>query len=330
LYKLITRDELFKADERLAILQARLRLPTTIDSDFVAIIKDCIQLDPNKRPSAIELEKRLLILRGTVSQIAQINHQDDGKFVGFVKERYRSWVTSGIENWALKATFASNDPPKEKHVRRVVLATIRQPDMMIGIITFLFNRPWQTDPRIAAKVVYLVLLIAQYAVKLTPLLTLTSRLQEVSQNCQAIRTKKKTIWPGATANLATVINEKLALHQEFPEIEGNLASSQTEINPGLTVRIKSYVAGLSEHGHWMVQVAATAGDFAMNVLANPVVDELANAFTLLRFCNQGAAEELQRASLVLTRARQLPFLDSAVEYPDPVRHPPLQRCLVIG
>jgi hypothetical protein len=225
----------------------------------------------------------------------------------------------------VKAAFASNDAPKEKHVRRIVLAAIRQPDMASNIVTFLLNRPWQSDPRIAGKVVYAVLLIAQYSVRLTPIIPFAARLQEIVQVCQSLRAKRKTAWTSAAVNLATVTGHKLALHREFGQLEGNLAGLQE--GPALTQRLREYIAQLNEHAHYMVQLAATGGDFAMNVLTYPVVDELSSAFTLLRFIDE-TADELRRAGLILTRARQLPFLDSAVEYPDPVRHAPLPRMLV--
>jgi hypothetical protein len=349
LYKLTTRDDLYQPEERLAILQARLRLPPTIDPDLASLIQACIQLDPAKRPSAAELARRALELRGNITKIAEASGKpsgEEGRWLGgvagkcrswvssgidrwAVKERYRSWVTSGIQNWVVKAAFASNDPPKEKHVRRVVLATVRQPDMISNIVGFLFNRPWQTDARVAAKVVYAVLLIAQFAVKLESLVPFASRLQEIAQSCQALRAKKKSGWVSAAVHLAAVAGEKLGVHREFGQLEGNLAAAQVQSGPAIAQRMKGYVAHLNEHAHYLVQLAAPGGDFAMNILASPVVDELANASTLLMFCCEDAKEELQRASIVMNKARNVPFLDSAVEYPDPVPHAPLQRMLVL-
>jgi hypothetical protein len=138
-------------------------------------------VDLTKWPTAAEIAERAKQLKGNVTIIAvpksapsipperpgNPKPKADGgggwfsSALKYVQNEGWSLVSTGATQWVIKATFASGDPPAPKYVRRVILASTHGTELSpIAITDFLLNkRPWQTDPNVAAKCFYLILLI---------------------------------------------------------------------------------------------------------------------------------------------------------------------------
>jgi serine/threonine protein kinase len=55
LFKLAARDDMYKPDERLPILQGKVRIPPDCEEDIAALTKKCCKSDPAQRPTAAEM-----------------------------------------------------------------------------------------------------------------------------------------------------------------------------------------------------------------------------------------------------------------------------------
>ena len=346
LYKLIYRTDLYKPEERLPILQGKLRLPKDADESFAMMISQCIQVDPSKRPTAaaiagtakmlrrskdkIEIPKQasktVETVKGTPQQNVQNKEEASGSDwswlnpINYVKEQYRSIASTGITQWAIKATFASNDPPESKYVRRILLANIRRTEMSpLALIDFLLTqRPWKDDIRIAAKSLYLILLLLQYETSLesfTPITVKTDQIMAYYSNRQDVKNKSML---EVVAQLGTILRTKVMLHAAHKEIEGNMAHGSKKLSDGIELDLARFLSTINVSAAKLIQTIRSANDFGIAVLSQPAMEEVANAVKLLRSIRTEKESEkpLENGEKVLNAAKKIPYLQTAVEFPE--------------
>lgn len=342
LYKLIYRNDLFKPDERLPILQCKYQLPSDIDPIFSDLIHKCVQLEVNLRPSAAQIAAIARNARGDIERItvpaSQIqvtliphaNNQgiDNFQWFRYVQEQYKSWVSKGVVKWTIKATMASNDPPNSKHCRRVILASIRHAQVNGSELSkYLFNqRPWQSDSRVASKVLYLLMLLIQFESNIPQFNESATKVQKVvSHYSQQQLQSNKLSQP--IIHLGRVIVQKLKLHMEHPQLEGNLALWSHQVRSKFVTDVKEYMACVVSETKQFLDMALKDRDFYLIVTVQPLIDEVSNGVTLLRALDKAATEIIHPGEAILKIARSTNYLDSSVEFPPencPAR-PPLQR-----
>ncbi|OHT02421.1 AGC family protein kinase [Tritrichomonas foetus] len=359
LYKLMFRDDLYKIEDTLAILQARVNLPGDVDSTLSAILRSCLQNNPVSRPTSKQLLERVRSISPSNLKIILSSHKfkqnysnntnsnhahsnsmnsnfnqlisnDDAHWFGFARERYKVWVASGVNKWAIKATSPNDDPPKSKHVRRVVVASIKQSEInSLQMSKFLFmNRPCTSDPRIAAKVLYLILEIIQYETNTSQIFNLTSSISKISGFYRQNPSPKKA-WGDFTVLFCDLVKYKLAFHQMNPGFEGNLACNESFLKSGkkpeIVNNLRRYVKMISSFTGQLIEIGLKNDIFALIVLSQPAVDEVANSYALLKTISPESIEELTVSGKLLNYAKHIPYLESAVEYPVESYKQPIQR-----
>jgi AP2-associated kinase len=322
LFKLITKDDLYKPEDRLAILQGRITIPPGCDPAFEQTIRACLQVDQTKRPSAAQIAASYLKARGDQDRIQVAPRQADSaassqqssnfSIFGFVKEAYRSITTSGIEQVIVKATFGNNKPPKSKHVRNIILSSIKDPSMTRSITNYLLSgRPWQSDPRIAAKVLYMVLMIAQYQRDLSAFVPITVKTDNIVNRYS--NSKLGESYRGslvAIAQLGAVIRVKMMLHAAHPEIEANFAINGSA-DSHLSEDLKRYILSVCQAGSAMLDGMGSIDSFVTEVLMLPVINEIGHVGALLRTIDP-TCQEIVTARQVMGRAICTDYLSSSV------------------
>ena len=368
LYKLVTKKDLYKPEDRLPILQGRLNIPPDMDKDFANLLKMCIQTDPKRRPTAARLTEIALMLRGDHEKIeipprkkdpapqfggAPSNGPGQGaprqqqsrqqrmggqqqEGIGFgwfssVKDTVRSLVSTGSDQLAIKATFGDSNPPVSKYVRRLVLGSIRHRDVDINhVVDFLLSqRPWQEDARIAAKSLYLILVMAQYQGNLKPLVPVTVKSDQV----MAFFSKgvHDETYKGALAiinGVGSLLRSKLMFHGTHPELEGNLASSGDSLSEGIADDSLKYAKTVAETTQKLLTAARQAKDFSALVMCQPAVDEALSAAKLIKkVAPDQCSEILTQIGQIFEITKGLPYLCTAIDYPENIQEPgvPMQR-----
>lgn len=319
LFKLITRDDVYKPDDRLAILQARVTIPAGTDTFLEHVIRSCLQVDISKRPTAAQLAASILSKRGKTNTV-DVPHRSSPSSSGtdsswrvltFVKEAIASISATGIEAAAVKATSANDAPPKMKHVRRLVLAVAHQPESASAVIDLLLKRPWDVDARIAAKVLFCLLLLAQYHPRPAEILPASVRTDAVVQRYAAGRKiggggEQSSLT--AIASIGAAVRVKLMLHGAHPGLAGDMRGGRDDSH--LAGDLEGHVATITQCARQVLSAAKGADAFAMSVLAMPLLNEVAASAALLRAIAPSA--DLQEADSLLQGARRDQYLATAV------------------
>jgi hypothetical protein len=153
-------------------------------------------------------------------------------------------------------------------------------------------------------VLYLILLIMQYEADLRPFGPLTRKVDSIVALYGGRDSPSSFVIVAAA--LTGVVKTKLTLHAMHPALQGNLAISGT--SPGLNEDIATVVPALARHVAAMLKGAT---DFTFAALAQPAVDELAQAVQLA----WSLGVQPPGASAVLDGAKTVPLLASAVTFP---------------
>lgn len=322
LYKLIAKDDMFKPDERLPILQGKYRIPPQCDPDLESLIKMCLQLDATARPTASQVAEAALKLRGNVETISKAGPCPSPATKGLSRSSSQWRVTtSGLEKWIAKATSATFYPPKEKYVRRIVVATIRVPEMMTKAVNVMLKeRSWHSDPRIAAKVAYVIVQVIQFADDLSPLFGSISSIQQISSHYSRPMdgNQQKKNWIEMASLLAGLATAKLNMHRLEPTLSGNLGCRSGDYGAKVPVLISTMIKRTAASGNKVLGIATQSGDFGAVIFSQPFVEEMINLFHVMRYLKVGDKELMNMCTSVFEKAQALPYLESCVEYPTDV------------
>ncbi|EAY08823.1 AGC family protein kinase [Trichomonas vaginalis G3] len=340
LYKLVFRQDLYKIEERLPILQGKLNIPPDTDKDFANLLKMCIQVDAKRRPTAARLAEIATNLRGDKTTIALPPKRVDppagaprpsggapqaqeGGVMGWfssIQETFRSVVAQGSEGWVVKATFGDNNPPVSKYVRRIIVDSIRHTNVDVNQITdfILTQRPWQSDARIAAKCLYLVSLLTQYQANLTSLVPVTVKTDQIMAFFSQGRSDESMKGAVSVINgLCVLLRTKLMLHAAHPELEGNLYIADGKTSDKLPEDAVKYAKAVIECSRNLLKSAKAAKDFSAIVMCQPAIDETLHAARLLnKVSPEQGKDAIEDALKLLNEAQGLPYLASAIDYPE--------------
>lgn len=319
LYKLVTRNEMFKPEDTLAILQGRITIPSGCSPAFAQTIQACCQIDPSKRPTAAQIAASVLKARGPNERVTippKNSHQHeptiDNPIFGFFKESFRTITAQGLEKTIIKATYGNDKPPKSKHVRRLLLSAIKEPYSTKVITNYLLGeRPWSTDPRVAAKVLYTILMILQDQSNLSAFVPITVKTDEIlnrySQNKIGDTYHTSLI---AITQLASIIKIKLMLHAAHPELEGNFViNGRTDEH--LKDDIKRYFSSVVTATRAMMENINSMDSFFAEVISLPLLKEMASAGSLMKVLDS-SDDMLMQAKDVISRSKRYDYLSSAL------------------
>jgi hypothetical protein len=214
----------------------------------------------------------------------------------------------------------------------VILASIRRTELSpITITEFLLNeRPWQTDPNVAAKCLYLILLVIQYENALDEFIPITVKIDQMIAVFADNQDPSSRFVVAAINALANIVRGKVMLHATHKELTGNLALGNKAPGDGLGGDLARYLASITRPAQAILKAAAQSKKFTLFVLAHPAIDELASAVKLAAFLNAGdvTASAIAAAEKVLDPAKKMPYLQSVVAFPDGSGQPPFPRFIV--
>jgi len=322
LFKLINKNDAFLPEDRLSILQCKYTLGPDADENFTYIMRACLQFNPLDRPNASQLVAYTQPLIGNNERLNLIesNTTNDDQpdqewgWISSMKESYRYWKSSGVEKLIVKATYASDQPPKTKHIRKILISALyNQETNPMNVITQLLDqRPWNKDSRVAAKSLYLILLITQYQTNLSDFVPITVRSDAVLSHYA--KAKVSEGYRGSHTsikNIGLTIRIKLMLHAAHPDLEGNLYSSQ-QTNPHLSNDLIGYIKSLTQAASEMITEFTKHDSFSVLVMSRPIIQELSNSVALIVALNP--EQDVSESQNVLERAKGLPYLQSSVKF----------------
>jgi len=251
----------------------------------------------------------------------------------YVQEQYKSLTSSGAAQWIIKATFASNDPPASKYIRRILLASIRHTQMSPNsLIEYLFSqRLHDDDPRVAAKSLYLVLLLIQYETDLSSFSTVTVKIDQVLTMYSQQQNRQYRTLVEVLKQISNVIRTKIMLHVPHNELEGNLAFGNKSLSENLENDLTRYLATISDIAEKLINIATQSKDYCVVVLIQPIIDEVSNAYKLLSFISKtnSTSNTLKSAKDILEKAKKIPYIQSSIVFPNYSQlQPPLPRFVV--
>ena len=336
LYKLIIRDDIYKPEDRLPILQGRVNISNKMDEDLAQLIKQCIQVDPKLRPTSKDLSKKSSILRGSnykinipIKQNEQINslidnnnnQENSWNWLKSVQETYRSITSSGAQSWAINATYADNLPPSSSYVRKIIVAAIRHTEVEpLSLIDYLLSqRPWQSDVRIATKTLYLILLLLQYQIDLTPFLPISVKIDQI----MAFFVKNKNTDPtnkfySLINYIGSILRTKLMLHAAHKELEGNFAFSINDLSDHLLTDSIKYLKTIYGYGKNLFDESFSTDDYTSLIMCQPIIEEISNISKIIFYLNQdnNLNEILLNVQNLFNNVKKVSFLNTSIDFPD--------------
>lgn len=338
LYKLALRNDIYEPNDRLPILQGRLNFPPNLDKNICNLIRMCIIVDPKKRATAARLAEIALSLRGDAMKIAlpprnadvsisispsgNRSHADDNQLGwNVIKDKVKNFfVKDGVEDWATKATTIDNDPPDSKCVRRIIMGYFRRTsDDYLNIVNFLLEkRQWNSDIRIATKVIYILMLMTQNSKDVRPLVNISSKIDHMIKTFS--RGQHNMKHGVLLNNLGLILRRKLGFHSANPFVEGNMFSSQK--TDKLSDELMKYSTSLASCTEQLIKICQETSDFAIIVMSQPAVEECVCSIRLLSAINPSGYDSLSgRFSKVFDICKKIQYLSSSVDYPTDMNNP---------
>jgi hypothetical protein len=246
---------------------------------------------------------------------------DDWNWLRQLQFSYHKLSQSFLTTWFSKATQADDSPPKGKHVRRIIVAFLRDPSVQPRNIAqyTVEQRPWRDDSRVAAKCLYILLILLQYRVDLTADVDVphyTDRLvlyfgDHPPQN------EKQQLYSNVAQRIGAIIHEKITFHIAHPNVHGNFhVPAGAELSP-IVPALRVHLARVLYETHG-IQAAVTASeDFVATVLWQPMVDETVSAYRLLKVIDAGeeSSSVLQECEALISMLPTFPYIATTVVFP---------------
>lgn len=233
------------------------------------------------------------------------------------EQSIKKW-DQNIGVWCRKAIAASDDPPKSKHVRRIVLALIRDPIVTLyDIFKELFSgEEWKTDPRISAKAFYVLLVCAQFSENFPKAADIIQAIKKIIM----ITSKSQvefSIYYEIVNILAKVLEAKMAVHYNNTNVSGNLYISG-QITEPLSLVLFDYAKVITPEFKKIVNIASSSQQFLAITLVQPIADEASFISKALKYYNinpQQSKPLIQDIELSLKQIENMPYLDTAILSP---------------
>jgi hypothetical protein len=234
---------------------------------------------------------------------------------------YHRLSQASLTTWFAKATQADDLPPKAKHVRRIIVAFLRDASVQPRALAQFAaeQRPWRDDPRVAAKSLYVLLILLQYRTDLRSDVEVphfTDPIVSFLADHPAAG-EKPQLYSQVAQRLGAVVHEKLIFHVAHPDVHGNFhVPAGIALDP-IVPQLRTHLARVLYETH-AIQAAVTASeDFVATVLWQPMVDETVSAYRLLKVIDKGteAATVLNECQELITTLPTFPYIASSVVFP---------------
>lgn len=237
-----------------------------------------------------------------------------------IRRGYVEADKSGFNKWVLKACSSDDEPPKSKHVRRITLAMIRDTTRNpIDVIKLIHaGKEWREDPRVGAKALYLMLTILNHLPPQTDLNTIIQHTDAMYRPYQNMTFDgSKGHFSTAAQTLGAIIHAKGTLRSKQGSIGSNYYIEKSAINDNLIADLIGHLTTINYEANRFIHTATHSEIFALLVLCQPVVEEVMNAYILLRsLTTEGdAAKVLAEAERILCIAQEAKYLGSSIIYP---------------
>ena len=251
---------------------------------------------------------------------AQTPSGGDWSWLHELQRSYHSWSQSSLSTWLGKATKASNQPPKAKHVRRILVASLRDPEVTpFHVARALVSEvKWKSDARIAAKCLYIVLLLLQYQDNIEDVEGIVKFANTiVSYWNDHVPPDKQQIYCSIATRIGAIIHSKAVFHMNHAGVRGNFAVKKN-------VNLQELIQDLRQHlvkTHYEtsgVQAAVSASDdFTATVLWQPMIEEAVSAYRLLKSIDRSNESDsiFQGMEELIQRLPDFPYIASTVIFP---------------
>lgn len=243
----------------------------------------------------------------------------DSYMMAAVAKGYNQVNTSRFVEFVTKACRNDENPPKSKHVRRVVNGMLRDNHvtllMLISIIVD--DSHWQTNPILGAKILYLALASYQVFRNSNPPddgLRKADMVVTHYQNQRSVEENYLPYWNVAMA-LGTVYHSKIVFHRQFQNVQPNFHTTETKFSPEFLETLRGYVTKVIYESNRMLGAAQNC--FPCLVMIQPLIEEAVNSYRLLKFVDteKACTTTLRDAEMLFDRTQTIPFLKSAIIYP---------------
>ena len=249
---------------------------------------------------------------------------EDWVWLRDIHTSYHKWTQQYLATWLEKATKTNSKPPKAKHVRRILVASLRDSTVTPLFVSqyFLDERPWRNDARVAAKCLYMVLILLQYREELASQVEVTRFTDNVVGFWDGKCPDEKQQFSTAIAQrTGAIIHSKLVFHQAHPEVQGNFAVKDEKrdfnsIIPDLRKHLKAVV-----YETMGVEASVSENEsFLATVLWQPMADETVSAYRLLKSIDSSSPENeiiFSDCEKLIKRLPNYPYIATTVIFPLP-------------
>jgi hypothetical protein len=226
-------------------------------------------------------------------------------------------------------------------VRRIVVAFLRDASVQPRALAQFTadQRPWRDDPRVAAKSLYILLILLQYRTDLRSDVEVphfTDRIVSYLADHPPAG-EKAQLYSQVGQRVGAIIHEKLVFHTAHPEVHGNFHVPAACALEPLVPALRTHLSRVLYETHG-IQAAVTASeDFVATVLWQPMVDETVGAYRLLKVIDKGteAGAVLQECEELIAVLPKFPYIATTVIFPLPgeeitmprERYPPARLAL---
>ena len=246
---------------------------------------------------------------------------DDWHWLRALQGSYHKWAQAAIKQWMNKATKSDSKPPKAKHVRRLIVANLRDREASASAIaTYLITeRPWRDDPRVAAKCLYIILVLLQYQNRLSEDAQIGALTDKVVNYLidRPMADERMKLFSQVAQRIGSIIHSKLQFHQVHGQVHGNFNvptyMNLSELIPDLRRHLKLVL--YETNG---IQAAVTqSNDFVATVLWQPMVDETVSAYRLLKSIDKDpeVSELLRETEELIAVLPNFPYIATTVIFP---------------
>lgn len=247
---------------------------------------------------------------------------EDWNWLRSLHNSYHKWTQSSMYTWLSKATKPNYDPPKSKHVRRLILGTLRDEyETPLSIAKYsLQELEWRSDPRIAAKALYIILLLLQYQEDFkdsSDVVTYTNKI--VAYYTDHIPTSEHLqIYSQAATRLGAIINSKITFHQMHLDVQGNFAVKNESICDKKFIEdLRSHLTCTLYETKGVQSLVKNSDDFLITVLWQPMVQETTSVYRLLRNLDDTKDQLSTDTENLIGSLIDFPFISSTVVFPMP-------------
>ena len=258
-----------------------------------------------------------------LTMFARAPSGDDWQWLRALHGGYRKWAQSSIKQWLNKATKSDDRPPKAKHVRRLIVANLRDASASVTMISryLIGERPWKNDPRVAAKCLYIILILLQYQENLSVHLDvghLTDGVGKYYINKNPPEGKLQ-IYFLVVMRLGAIIHSKILFHSNHRHVHGNFSVSRDGDLKELIVDLRTHLQATLYETKGIEAAVVQSGDFVATVLWQPMVDEVVSAYRLLKSIDKDPESKdlFTDTERLISHLPDFPYIATTVIFPIP-------------